>query len=153
MTRIRSLIAFQLLVVGCGLAIGYLTSPGGWYMDLAKPIFTPPGWLFAPVWTLLYICIAVIGWRIYGWRQKAASRRAAWVWWTQLALNFLWSPMFFGLHLTGAALIVLMLLLITIILLIVIAWSRDRIAALLTLPYALWVAFAGALNGTIVALN
>lgn len=153
MTRIKTLIAFQVLVVGGGLAIGYLTSPNGWYADLAKPAFTPPGWLFAPVWTILYISIAITGWRITERNRSIGSPMLARLWWAQLVLNFLWSPLFFGLHLTGIALVVLLLLLITIIALIVVTWSRDRITALLTVPYALWVAFAGSLNGSIVALN
>jgi benzodiazapine receptor len=153
MTRIRSLVVFQILVVGGGLAIGYLTSPDGWYANLTKPTFTPPGWLFAPVWTLLYISIAITGWRISGWRPKVTSRTAIRLWWAQLVLNFLWSPLFFGLHLTSVALVVIVLLLITILFLIVVTWSKDPIVALLTLPYALWVAFASVLNGSIVALN
>jgi len=153
MTRVRSFIAFQILVVGSGLIIGYLTAPGGWYADLAKPTFTPPSWLFAPVWTILYISIAITGWRIFGWQPDSSSRIAARLWWTQLVLNYLWSPLFFSLHLIGTALAVLVLLLTTIVFLIVIAWPRDRLAALITIPYALWVAFAGILNGSIVALN
>jgi benzodiazapine receptor len=64
MSRYVSLILFLLLVVGGGLAIGYFTAPGEWYAGLAKPSFNPPAWLFGPVWTVLYILIAVAGWRV-----------------------------------------------------------------------------------------
>jgi tryptophan-rich sensory protein len=71
----------------------------------------------------------------------------------QIALNFAWTPMFFGAHATIAALIIIALLLGTIVAFIVTAWPRDRVAAVLFVPYALWVAFATALNGAIVVLN
>lgn len=101
MNRFGSLALFLFLVIGGGLAIGYLTAPGEWYACLAKPSFNPPGWIFGPVWTVLYVLIAVAGWRIFerdrpGWQTR--------LWWAQLALNFLWSPVFFAAHRIGLAL-------------------------------------------------
>jgi tryptophan-rich sensory protein len=145
-----ALILFLVLVVGGGLAIGYVTAPGEWYAGLAKPSFNPPGWVFGPVWTLLYVLIAVAGWRV--WRTDAGGTSMK-LWWAQLVLNFLWSPVFFATHRIGLALVIILLLLATI--LAFIAWSsrQDRMAAWLFAPYAAWVAFAAVLNGSIFALS
>ena len=104
MNQLVPLVLFLVLVVGGGLAIGFVTAPGDWYAGLAKPAFNPPNWLFAPVWTVLYVLIAVTGWRTFerdrgGWPMR--------LWWAQLALNFLWSPVFFTAHRIGLALLVL----------------------------------------------
>ena len=143
-------ILFLLLVVGGGLAIGYLTVPGAWYAQLAKPAFTPPGWLFGPVWTTLYVMIAVAGWRV--WRRDRGGRPVK-LWWAQMALNFLWTPIYFGAHQIGLALAVILLLLAAILAFIVLSWRQDRAAAWLFVPYAAWVAFASLLNGSIWMLN
>lgn len=144
------LIPFLVLVVGGGLAIGWLTAPGAWYAGLAKPGFTPPGWLFAPVWTLLYVLIAVAGWRCWRRRQPGLAMR---LWWAQLALNFLWSPVFFAAHLIGPGFAVILLLLAAILGFVATSWREDRVAASLFLPYAAWAAFAALLNGSILLLN
>jgi tryptophan-rich sensory protein len=150
MQRLASMTLFVLLVVGGGLAIGSFTIPGEWYAGLAKPAFNPPNWIFAPVWTLLYVLIAVAGWRIFerhrgGWPMK--------IWCVQLALNFLWSPAFFVAHRIGLALVVILLLLAATLAFIAAAWRQDRTAAWLFAPYAAWVAFASVLNGAIWLLN
>jgi translocator protein len=150
MRRVGALILFIALVLGGGLLIGFLTVPGEWYAGLAKPAFSPPSWLFAPVWTVLYLLIAVAGWRTWqgapgGWPMK--------LWWGQLILNFLWSPVFFAAQEIGLALAVILLLLATILAFIVPAWRQDRAAAWLFMPYAAWVAFASVLNASLFALN
>ena len=150
MKRLGSLLLFLVLVVGGGLLIGYLTSPAPWYAGLAKPWFNPPAWVFAPVWTVLYVLIAVAGWRTFlrdraGWPMK--------LWWVQLALNFLWSPVFFGAHQIGLAFLVILLLLAAILAFIAASWREDRVSAWLFAPYAAWVTFASVLNGAILALN
>jgi translocator protein len=150
MKRFGPLILFLLLVVGGGLAIGLLTAPGEWYAGLAKPPFNPPGFVFAPVWTVLYVLIAIAGWRTFardrgGWPMK--------LWWAQLALNFLWSPVFFASHRIGLALVVILLLLAAILAFMVMSWRQDRLASGLFAPYAAWVGFAAALNGSIWLLN
>ena len=150
MNRAVALILFVLLVVGGGLAIGYLTRPGEWYADLAKPAFNPPGWVFGPVWTALYVLIAIAGWRIW---QRDRARLPMKLWWTQLVLNFGWTPLFFGAHRIGLGLVVILLLLASILAFIAVARRRDRVAAWLFVPYAAWVAFAAVLNGSILALN
>jgi tryptophan-rich sensory protein len=150
----KSLPAFLLLVVGGGLLIGALTGPDVWFASLRKPSFNPPGWLFGPVWTALYVLIAIAGWRVWskrtGTRADASALR---LWWLQLGLNFLWSPVFFAARRIDIALAVIALLLVSIIGFIATAWPRDRVAALLFSPYALWVAFATALNAAFYWLN
>ena len=139
-----ALALFLLLVAGGGLAIGFLTAPGEWYAGLAKPPFNPPNWIFGPVWTVLYVLIAVAGWRV--WRKDPGGWPIR-LWWGQLALNFLWSPTFFAAHRIGLALVVILLLLAMIWAFIGASWRQDRVAAWLFAPYAVWVAFASALNG------
>ena len=149
--RRLALVLFLLLVVGGGLVIGYLTAPGTWYASLAKPLFNPPNWVFAPVWSVLYVLIAVAGWRSF--ERIRATGLPMRLWWTQLALNFLWSPVFFGAHWIGLALLVILLLLVAILAFIAASWRRDRVAAWLFAPYAVWVAFASVLNAAVFALN
>lgn len=150
MNQRLALLLFVVLVLGGGLAIGWLTPPDAWYAQLTKPAFNPPGWVFGPVWSVLYVLIAVAGWRV--WRRERSSA-AMWLWWTQLALNFLWSPTFFAAHRIGLAFAVILLLLAAILAFIATAWRQDRVAAWLFTPYAAWVAFAALLNGSILALN
>jgi tryptophan-rich sensory protein len=144
------LLGFLVLVIGGGLAIGYLTAPGAWYAGLAKPSFNPPGWIFGPVWAVLYVLIAVAGWRTF---ERDRSRWPMRFWWAQLALNFLWSPAFFAAHRIGLALAIVLLMLASILAFIAASWRQDRVAAWLFAPYAAWVAFASVLNGSILALN
>ena len=143
-------LAFLVLVLGGGLLIGANNVPGEWYQSLAKPAFNPPNWIFAPVWSLLYVLIAVVGARTWLSRRRSMAMR---LWYAQLVLNFAWSPIFFGLQDPAAALIVILGLLVAVVGFIAAAWREDRTAALLFLPYLAWVAFATALNGAIVALN
>jgi tryptophan-rich sensory protein len=150
MRRYLALAAFIALALGGGTLIGLTVQPDGWYAALRKPPFNPPNWVFAPVWSALYIMIGVAGWLVWqrGWRSRMM---AAWV--AQLALNFIWTPVFFGLHAPAAALAIIVALLAVIIAFIVRGWSGDRAAALLFVPYAAWVAFATLLNAAIVYLN
>ena len=148
--RAIPLAAFLVLVVGGGILIGYATAPGLWYAGLIKPAFNPPGWIFGPVWTILYIFIAIAGWRQWRIAQRGAAMK---LWAAQLALNFLWSPLFFEAHRIDAALVTIVLLLGSILLFVRQTWDRDRSSALLFLPYAAWVAFASVLNGAILYLN
>lgn len=150
MTRYLSLAAFLVLVVGGGSLIGAFNIPGPWYDALEKPFFNPPNWVFAPVWTALYVLIAIAGWRT--WRRDAYGG-AMTAWWLQLALNFIWSPIFFTLQSPGFALVVILALVVTIAGFTRLSWHEDRTAAMLFLPYAAWVAFASLLNLAIVVLN
>ena len=150
MKRYLSLAAFLTLTVGGGAAIGVFNIPGDWYAGLQKPSFNPPNWLFGPVWTLLYVLIGVAGWRI--WRRDRRSVLMK-LWWVQLVLNFLWSPVFFGVQSIGGAMAIILALLAVIVAFIATALREDRIVAWLFVPYAIWVAFASLLNGSIYLLN
>ena len=152
--RWKSLPGFLLLVVGGGLLIGAATGPDAWFADLRKPEFNPPNWVFAPVWTALYVLIAIAGWRL--WSRSTgipAAALAMGLWWVQLGTNFLWSPVFFAAHRIDIALVVIIVLLLSIVAFIATAWSCDRIAGLLFAPYAMWVGFATALNAAFYSMN
>ena len=144
------LLVFVVGVVGIGWLIGATNLPGEWYAALAKPGFVPPNWAFPVAWTILYVMIAVAGWRTF---RREPSGRAMQVWAAQLALNFVWSPVMFTMHQIGAALVILICLFVAIVTYISLETSRDRLAAALFVPYAAWVAFAGVLNAAIWRLN
>jgi len=144
------LLVFVVAVVGIGWLIGATNLPGGWYAGLAKPGFVPPNWAFPVAWTILYVLIAVAGWRTF---RREPSGKAMQVWVAQLALNFIWSPVMFTMHQIGAALVILIGLFVAIVTYISLETSRDRLAAALFVPYAAWVAFAGVLNAAIWRLN
>ncbi|ESW91832.1 CrtK/TspO family sensor protein [Mesorhizobium sp. L103C119B0] len=150
MQRYVSPLLFLILVLGGGLLIGYATLPGEWYASLAKPPFNPPNWVFAPAWTLLYVLIAVAGWRTWERERAGAAMK---IWALQLVLNFAWSPTFFGAKLVGPALVVILALLASIALFIATVWNRDRVSGWLFAPYSLWVAFATLLNASLLLLN
>ena len=157
----KSLLAAALMFGGAVALVafaGSMFNPGrgstaGWYDALVKPSFHPPSWVFAPVWTILYIMIAIAGARV--WRARASGGRtvALGLWWTQLVLNGLWSPLFFGAKRPDLALMVIVLMLMAIAAFVIRARRVDRVAAWLMIPYLLWVAFATALNLAIVRLN
>jgi len=147
MRRTSIYAVFIVGVFGIGLAIGSVTRPDGWYAALAKPPFNPPNWIFAPVWSLLYVMIAVAG-------ARSFERKAGFgLWLAQMVLNWTWTPAFFVLHRPGLALGIVLAMLVTILAFIVTRWNADRVSALLFVPYAAWVAFASLLNASIVVLN
>lgn len=141
---------FLVGVLGTGIAIGSLTDIGDWYLGLQKPAFNPPNWVFGPVWSILYIMIAVAGWRVF---HLKPNQRLWWIWCGQMGLNFAWTPLFFALHLLWPALMVLIALVWVILAFVATAWRQDRISSWLFLPYAVWVGFAGLLNASIAGLN
>jgi translocator protein len=149
MNKYLSLAEFIVVVLSVGLLIGYATAPGAWYQSLEKPPFNPPNWVFPVAWTIIYVLIAIAGWRVMiieglnGWTGRT--------WFAQMALNWAWSPVFFGLHMPFAALAIIVLLLTSIIAFLLLA--RDDKARLCFLPYAAWVAFATVLNGWIAFAN
>ena len=150
MSRIVSLILFLLSVVVVGWVIGLTNLPGEWYSGLNKPSFNPPNWLFAPVWTLIYVLIAVAGWRTFNNRDAKTGKV---LWGLQMVLNYAWSPVFFGAHLILGGLFIILTLFATIVCFIVIQWWTDRLSAQLFVPYAVWVGFASLLNFEIFRLN
>jgi len=157
-TRRRDTVAFIAFLAPC-LAVSAIgggvtaTSVGTWYQSLAKPPFNPPDWIFAPVWTVLFFMMAIAGWRV--WRRDGLrkTRSALMLFACQLMLNLAWSILFFGFRLIGAALVEILVLLLAILATTVMFWQRDRVAGMLFVPYAGWVAFATALNAALWQLN
>ena len=124
-----------------------------WYPGLAKPAFNPPNWVFGPVWTVLYVLMAVAAWRVWRRRTSPGVRLALGLYGLQLALNLAWSVIFFGLHQIGAALAEILALLAAILATTLAFWRIDRPAAVMFAPYLAWVSFATALNLAIWQLN
>lgn len=146
-------------VVGCEL-VGILSTPftisaiSTWYVFLNKPFFSPPNWVFGPVWTLLYFLMGISAFLI--WRKGLKNKkvkRALVYFLIQLSFNFLWSFLFFGLHSPILGLIDIIAMLISIILTIRAFYKISKLAAYLLIPYLLWVSFATVLNISIVLLN
>lgn len=132
---------------------GAFFSPDAWYESLTRPEITPPGWVFGPVWTALYFSIGLAAWLWFG-RARFGAAPALWtafaVQWT---LNLSWTPLFFGAHNIGAALIVIIALWCSIIACIFTGWRIHRTAAALFIPYTAWVTFATLLNYRFWQLN
>ena len=150
------MLAFWLAVVAAvGFAGSWVTLPKipGWYAGLAKPSFTPPNAVFGPVWSILYVMMAVAAWRIATTRPSPARTLAVALFAIQLALNAVWSPAFFGLEAPGLGLAVIVALLVALVATLAAFWRMDCWAGLLLVPYLGWVCYATALNGAIVALN
>jgi tryptophan-rich sensory protein len=143
------LIPFLALCAGAA-AMGELFPRGAWYESLRKPEITPDGWVFGAVWTPLYVMIAVAGWLLW---EQCRSCGATRLWFLQLALNALWTPLFFGLRRPGVALIDIMLLWIAIVATVISSWRVQRTAAWLLAPYLAWVTFATLLNAGFWLLN
>lgn len=157
-TRKRDTLGFVAFLAPC-LAVSAIggavtaTSVGTWYQALAKPWFNPPDWIFAPVWTALFFMMAIAGWRV--WRREGLHR-ARWalvLFALQLGLNLAWSIVFFGLRSIEAGLIEIVVLWLAILATSVVFWRRDRVAGMLLIPYAGWVAFATVLNAALWRLN
>ena len=148
MSPIKQTTAFVVILLICFAAAGLgsvATTPNipTWYATLAKPAWNPPNWLFGPVWTVLYICMAVAAWLI--WRQDGV-RGPRMLFAVQLTLNAAWSWLFFGFHMPGAAFLEILVLLIAIAATTIAFWPRSKAAGILLLPYLGWVAFASVLN-------
>lgn len=126
---------------------------GAVYAGLDLPVWAPHAWLFGPVWTVLYVLIAVAGWLV--WRAAGIQGAVVFlgVYVLQLLLNAAWTPLFFGAGLYGLALVDILLLVVAVAGTLFLARPHSRTAALLLVPYLLWVAFAAALNAAIWLAN
>lgn len=146
------LLLFLLTPLLLGFISGYFSQSGNteWYKSLKKPKWNPPSWLFGPVWSILYLMMGYASYRIY---EKTKNPLPLIIYTIQLTLNILWTPVFFRFHKIKLALIIIGLLWLSIITTIFYFNKYDRIAALLLVPYILWVTFASSLNGTILYLN
>ena len=144
---------FWLLVT---FGVAYIASqfePGQWYGTISKPSWTPPGWIFGPVWGLLYLAMSISAWLV--WRKAGRVSMSAPIGFyvSQLIVNGLWSWFFFGRQWIGVALIDLILLVILVAVTLVLFLRTDRRAGFLLIPYFLWICFAMALNFQIWRLN
>jgi translocator protein len=133
--------------------IGMATPPDAWFGSLTKPAWNPPSWLFGPVWTILYALIGYAGYLAWNSSMGQKRNRIFSIYASQLFLNALWTPLFFGYHSTTLALIDITALWTTIALNIVAFYRIKPAAGLLLIPYWLWVTFAWVLNFSIWNLN
>ena len=129
------------------------SSVDGWYAELNKPTWNPPNWIFGPVWTVLYLMMAIAVWLVWN-RSGFRKSKIALGWFVfQLLLNVVWSVFFFGMHQPGFAFVEIIGLWLAIVMTMVVFFSHSRVSVLLLLPYLLWVTFAAFLNYTIWNLN
>jgi len=148
--RILSCVCFIVLMLAVGFAASLSSLPGAWYEGLNKPPFNPPNWIFGPVWTILYVLIGAAGGLAWNNNSRSTSMK---LWWTQMVLNGIWSPIFFAFQMPIAALVVILLILVAIVAFMKSSFNQTPIATYLFVPYLAWVAFATILNAAIVWLN
>lgn len=143
---------FFIFLLACGAAAstGILFKPGQWYESLTKPRFTPPNWLFPVAWSIIYLLLAWAGYRL---SLIPGSQTALALWAAQIALNTLWTPVFFGAHQLFVGMVILTLLWMVVATMVVLAMQLDVIAGLTLLPYLAWLSVAGALNLSILRNN
>ena len=154
-SQILKLLASLVLPLSIGSIAGLFTADAvpEWYETLNRPSFSPPNWLFGPVWTTLYLLMGISLFLI--WKQNPSKGRnfAILVFMIQLTLNFCWSFIFFYFHMIGLALIEIILLWISIVLMLVLFYKIKPMAAIINIPYLLWVTFATILNAAYYILN
>ncbi len=143
---------FLTFLAACGAAsaTGAMFEPGAWYKALSKPVWTPPGWVFPVTWSVLYICMAVSAARVAA-LPDASQALAFWA--LQIALNTLWTPIFFGLHRIRAAMLVMAGLWLSVAATMLAFFQLDAIAGWLFVPYLVWVSVASALNLSVMVKN
>lgn len=153
--KIRALILSIILAQMAGAIGSFFTASSvrDWYNLLTMPSFSPPSWVFGPVWLMLYTLMGIAAYLVWLQKKKKGSRRALIVYGIHLGLNTLWSILFFGLHNPGAAFVEILILLGFIVYTCVLFWKIDSRAGWLMVPYILWVSFASVLNGAIYFLN
>lgn len=147
-----SLTLWILAALAAGI-VGSLFPPGEWYAALDKPSWNPPNGVFAPVWTTLYVLMGIAAWLVWRRAGFAGARTALLLFAAQLALNALWSALFFGLQNPLAAFLELLVLWGVIVATLVRFWRVTPAAGALLIPYVCWVSFAGVLNFVIWRLN
>ena len=143
---------FYIFLLACAAAAstGIFFKPGQWYESLAKPGFTPPNWLFPVAWTTIYLLLAWAGYRL---TQIPGSQVVLALWAAQIALNTLWTPVFFGAQRILASMLILTLLWLVVAVMVVMALRLDVITGLILFPYLVWLCLAGALNFSILNKN
>ena len=152
-TQARALKLFVIATLAVGASASLFTEPniGGWYAHLVRPAIAPPNWVFAPVWTTLYVVMAYAAWRV--WKKTSLKSIEMAAWGIQLLFNFAWSAIFFAAHQIAAALGEIILLDLAILYTTLLFLRRDRIAGLLMLPYLGWALFATVLTDAFWRLN
>jgi tryptophan-rich sensory protein len=143
---------FYIFLLACCAAgaTGIIFKPGAWYESLDKPSFTPPNWAFPVAWTTIYLLLAWAGYRLTG---LPGSEAVLALWAAQIALNTLWTPVFFGANRIMAAMVILALLWIVVATMVVMALRLDIVTGLILFPYLLWLSVAAALNFCILRHN
>ncbi len=154
-TTLRGISGLIVWLAACfsAAAPGAFSRPGEWYAALEKPIWNPPAWIFGPVWTLLYILMAVAAWTVWRRGGFAAQRWPLGLFLLQLLLNAAWTPLFFGMRQIGPALLLLLLLVPTLTATLRAFWRIHRPAGALLIPYLAWVSFATLLNAALWWMN
>jgi benzodiazapine receptor len=150
-----TLIGWILVIVALGASAGAFFAPGDWYAGLRKPAFNPPSWIFGPVWTLLFVLMAIALWLVRRDQDATPALRSRASGWfaVQFLLNLLWTPLFFGLRSPLLAVVDISLLWLAVMA-TMLAFHRVRpLAAWLLLPYLGWIMFAAVLNASIWWLN
>ena len=156
MNKILKLVVSILVCQGAGVVGSLFTSPAiaSWYATLEKPSFNPPNWIFAPVWTLLFLLMGIALYFVWNSEIESNKKRIAiLIFAVQLVLNIFWSILFFGLQSPLYAFIEIIILWLAILLTIISFYKISKPAAELLLPYILWVSFAAVLNFSILILN
>ena len=148
-----AILALFLVLSFGAAAVGGLFQAGEWYAGLSKPSWTPPNWVFGPVWTVLYVLIGVSGWLLWRRTGWAEGRLALSLYGLQLVLNAAWPWLYFGLHRAGLAFAEIVLLWLAILETTVVFWRSSRPAAYLLIPYLGWVGFAAVLNFALWRMN
>ena len=158
MTESRS--ATQIIALAAWVGICFATAwvgsrftPGEWYLQLHKPTWTPPGYLFGPVWSFLYLTMGVAAWLVWKRAGFAGASLALTAFFAQLVLNGMWSWLFFGLHRPDLAFAEILVLWGVILATMIGFWRESVMAGVLFLPYLVWVSFASVLNYFIWQMN
>ena len=143
---------FFILLLACAAAAstGIIFKPGEWYASLKKPGFTPPNWLFPVAWTIIYLLLAWAGYRL---TLIPGSQLVLTLWAAQIALNTLWTPVFFGAHHVLGGMVILTLLWLVVAAMTVLALMLDIVTGLILFPYLVWLSVAAALNFSILVNN
>lgn len=146
------MVTFLIFLIACGAAAttGMVFQPGQWYAQLNKPKFTPPNWVFPVAWTTIYLLLAWVGYRL---TLIPGSEQVLALWAAQIALNTLWTPVFFGAQRIVAAMIILVLLWLVVATMVILALRLDVITGLILFPYLAWLCVAAALNFSIMRNN
>lgn len=154
-------LAAWILVSFLPSATAVFVETGAWYESLNRPAWTPPSWVFGPVWTVLYLLMGIAAWRVWSTSGSGDSEvlrdpratRALTLYLVHLLFNAAWTWLFFGLHLLTAAAVEIVILWMMIVALVVLFWKCDRLAGALLLPYLLWVSYAVTLSVGFALMN